>query len=66
MANLPLWTADADHFTVDNPQHTADGWHTHGGGGGSGYGGVQYDIRLLNADDEALMLAIKAFVRLEA
>ena len=27
---LPVWTADADHFTVDdNTNHTADGWHIH-------------------------------------
>jgi hypothetical protein len=28
-----LWTADADHFTVDdNTNHTADGWHDDGAG----------------------------------
>ena len=76
---MAVWTADANaaHFTVDdNLYHTADGWHDDaayndsvggkGGGGSSNWAGVQYPIRLLNADDEAIMLVIKEFVRLES
>lgn len=63
---LPVWTADTTHFTVDGiNNHTADGWHHHSGDGGD-YSGAQINLKVLRADDDVLMRAIKEFVRLEA
>jgi len=58
---LPPWTADADHFTVDDDQyHTADGWHRHRGGGGDGV--KRHEQYVCRADDMLVMEIIKVFL----
>ena len=66
---LPVWTADANHFTVDdNVQHTADGWHDHTVVIEEEFGGANtpYPIILtkeLREDDELILRFAKEYMK---
>lgn len=66
---MSLWTADANHFTVDdNVNHTADGWHNDDEGrAGAGDGRKRYrksrfNIAQLRHEDEMILSMIKRFM----
>lgn len=61
------WTADTGHFTADDgTHHTADGWHDHDEESKGDYSGSQINFKVVQADDELLLKAIRAFVEMES
>jgi hypothetical protein len=68
---LPVWTADADHFTVDDPNHTADGWHIHVseeipvGAGGEDPKDKERRYRLITAqkEEQMILMIVKSYMK---
>lgn len=64
------WQADTVHFTADSIDHTADGWHWHGGGGMSAGAWKaiqrQHNLeRIRDEDDRTIMRVIRKFLQRE-
>ena len=68
---LPVWTADANHFTVDdNTYHTADGWHIHviaeqinAGGEDPEDRRKRYMLIAAQKEDKLIISVVKAYMK---
>ena len=68
---LPVWTADANHFTVDdNTYHTADGWHIHVSeeiihAGGEDPKDKERRYRLITAqkEEKMILMIVKSYMK---
>ena len=68
---LPVWTADANHFTVDdNTYHTADGWHIHvseelpvAGGEDPEHKRRRYRLIAAQREEKMLLMIIKSYMK---